>query len=347
VNEALHQESLRLARSWSRHDAGTLQDYLIADVQDPRINVQSVLSRHVLLRAAGEPHYADLASAELRFAAAMNWVLATAKDQRGREALDSIRHALDRGADNADGVSLPFCLRRLHAMLPGSAAGLPIPDYLAMALDGTTFGTDGPRLPIEALDTFARLWRTLLASAAPTGLSVLEPACGSANDYRHLESYGLARLFDYRGIDLCETNISNARALFPAARFEVGNVFELDLPDDAVDYSFAHDLFEHLSPAGLTAAATEICRVTRHRLCLHFFNMDEIPETLVRPVDDYHWNTLSLGQIESLFASLGFAGDAMHIGTFLHRGLHCECPHNPRAYTLTLDACPSALPHAS
>jgi hypothetical protein len=34
-----------------QHDAGMLRDYLVAGVEDPRLNLQSVLSRHFLARA--------------------------------------------------------------------------------------------------------------------------------------------------------------------------------------------------------------------------------------------------------------------------------------------------------
>src|SRR5208283_193351 len=80
----------------------------------------------------------------------------------------------------------------------------------------------------------------------------------------------------------------NACALFPDASFAVGNVFEIAAPDKAYDLCFVHDLFEHLSLEGMQAAVKEVCRVTRQGLCVSFFNMDEIRDHQVRPVDDYH-----------------------------------------------------------
>ena len=127
---------------------------------------------------------------------------------------------------------------------------------------------------------------------------MLEPACGSANDYRFLHAYGLARLVRYTGFDLCAKNIENARALFPDVSFAVGNVFEIAAPDKAFDLCFVHDLFEHLSLEGMQAAVKEVCRVTRQGLCVGFFNMDEIRDHQVRPVDDYHWNRLSMRRDE-------------------------------------------------
>ena len=104
-------------------------------------------------------------------------------------------------------------------------------------------------------------------------IKVLEPACGSANDYRFFQGCGLARHIDYLGLDLCAKNVENARALFPSARFETGNVFEIGAADASYELCIAHDLFEHLSIAGLERAVSEVCRVTRSGLCAHFFQM--------------------------------------------------------------------------
>src|SRR5205807_10626888 len=122
---------------------------------------------------------------------------------------------------------------------------------------------------------------SLAANPQPSP-TVLEPACGSANDYRFLESFGIARLLNYHGFDLCEKNVQNARALFPAAAFACGNIFEIRAADKSFELCYAHDLFEHLSLDGLKAAVHEICRVTRQGLCLSFFQMDERPDHLVR-----------------------------------------------------------------
>src|SRR5262249_28346975 len=46
MTPALKQETESLARSWARHESAWLRDYLVAGVEDPRINLQSILSRH-------------------------------------------------------------------------------------------------------------------------------------------------------------------------------------------------------------------------------------------------------------------------------------------------------------
>ena len=47
--------------------------------------------------------------------------------------------------------------------------------------------------------------------------------------------------------------------------------------------------------------------------------MDEIRDHQVRPVDDYHWNRLSMARMKELFAGCGFAAQVVHIGTFLRQ----------------------------
>jgi SAM-dependent methyltransferase len=312
-----------------------LRDYLVADVEDPRINVQSLLTRHFLIFGLTGRHQ-ELAEQELRFAACLNWVLEFAKDNPAADAWAGVRFALRHGADNAEGVDLPHFLRQTFHSFPARVESLRVPNYLGAVLEDTVFEGTRPRLPTAVLNTFMSLWREVLAADAVPPCRVLEPACGSANDYRFLKRCGLAERLDYTGFDLCAKNVQNARALFPDARFEVGNVFEIAAADRAFDYAYVHDLFEHLSPAGLAAAAKELGRVTRSGLCLHFFNMDEIAEHVVRPVDEYHWNTLSLERVIELFAAEGFTGQAFHIGTFLRRRVGCGRTHNPNAYTLLL-----------
>ena len=175
------------------------------------------------------------------------------------------------------------------------------------------------------------------ASTVPR-VSLIEPACGSANDYRFLHAYGIAEGFDYAGFDLCPKNIENAQALFPQTPFQVGNVFEIQAEDKAYDFCLVHDLLEHLSIDGMHAAVREICRVTRHGMVIGFFQMEEIRDHLVRPVDEYHWNLLSMKKMRDVFGEHGFTGQVVHIGTFLNQQVRCDETHNPNAYTFLLHA---------
>lgn len=328
MKEALQLETERLIRSWEQHDASFLRDYLVADVEDPRVNVQSVLSRHFLLAELFPSRFAELMLHELRFATVMNWL----NKHDGSEERGAILHALRRGADNAEGEPIPHFITQAFVALPANPAGLTIPNYIADFL-AVESSESLPLGQAEARNMFLALWRTALTGESPRPLSVLEPACGSANDYRFLDACGIARLIDYTGFDLCKKNIANARALYPNTRFETGNVFDIAAPDQSYDLCFVHDLLEHLSLPGLERAVAELCRVTRHGLCVHFFQMDEMLDHIVRPVADYHINTLSLVKTEALFTQHGFATQPLHIGSYLRQRVGCGETHNPNAYT--------------
>jgi len=381
-----------------KHEADWLRDYLVAGVEDPRLNLQSILSRHFLLRALTGDQFGSVMTEECRFSAVMNWLVSLVGRVADTEELAAVLYALRRGGDNAEGIEIPQFVVRAFAALPSTIGELHLPNYIESmlgeteAVEGqahphdtgsrtfhepgrgrsrprqdpcgqaapresasTTFhGPERGRLrprrepvaedlrergsPRPALDTFQQLWRAALSRLSPQAstLSVLEPACGSANDYRFLQAYGLVPLLDYTGFDLCSKNVENARALFPGARFEVGNVFQIDAADMRFDLCFVHDLFEHLSLAGMEAAVREVCRVTRNSLCIGFFQMDEIREHVVRPVDDYHWNLLSMARMKELFRAQGFEAQVIHIATFLSRQLGSDQTHNPNAYTFLL-----------
>jgi len=186
---------------------------------------------------------------------------------------------------------------------------------------------------------FDRLWAAELASIETTPpIAVLEPACGSANDYRFLESFGLTRHLDYHGFDICPANVQNAQAMFAEAshRFTTGNVFAVDAADDAYAYVFTHDLLEHLSPAGIEASIAELCRVTRGTLMVHFFNLEKRDEHVIQPVEHYHWNLLSLPRIRERFEAHGGRVAARHIPTLLSERFGFDESHNEEAWTLTV-----------
>ncbi len=342
-----------------------LRDYLVAGVEDPRLNLQSILARHFITRALTGECFRSLMGHEYRFAAAMNWLTGLVRRVHAAEEFKLVLYGLRRGADNVEGIEIPGFILQTFAALPATADELIVPNYIEGFLSGP-YAANGKATPRESsLDAFRRLWSGLLESVRPqaselcgsserTGClpgeipgepagedtrgttSVLEPACGSANDYRFLHSYGLARLVNYTGFDLCAKNIENAHALFPESSFKVGNVFEIAVPDKSFDLCIVHDLFEHLSLEGLEAAVKEVCRVTRRGLCVGFFNMDEIRDHQVRLVDDYHWNLLSVTRTKELFAACGFAAQVVHIGTFLQQQTGCLQTHNPNAYTFLL-----------
>ncbi len=348
MNPELQRESELLTRSWEQHEASWLRDYLVAGVEDPRLNLQSILTRHFLIRAIVGERFAAFMHEEYYFSAAMNWLGALGADVEERTA---ILHALRHGADNAEGILIPPFMLRLFARLPCSAHGITVLNYIEKFLEGQPATLDEAPWQSGVLNTFCGSWSSLLAEVARATRnesngtpgdtarpSVLEPACGSANDYRYIHAFGIGRLVEYTGFDLSAKNIENARALFPGVHFAMGNVFELNAPDKAFDFCIVQDLFEHLSLAGLEAAVREICRVTRMAICAGFFQMDETPEHLVRPLEDYYWNRLSMARTTQLFAAHGFAAQVFHMDSFLREQTGCDHTHNPYAYTFVLRA---------
>lgn len=142
-------------------------------------------------------------------------------------------------------------------------------------------------------------WRAALPEPPDDRVAVLELACGSANDYRAFVECGLAAHLDYRGIDLTEKNVENARRRFPGVAFEVGDVRDVKHPDGTFDYVIASDVFEHLSLDGMERALGEAMRLARRGLALTFFNMGESADHEDRPTKLYHWNRLSRPRIEA------------------------------------------------
>jgi ubiquinone/menaquinone biosynthesis C-methylase UbiE len=334
-----------------QHDPSWLRGYLVAGVEDPRINLQSILSRHFLTRSLFGNSFNTLMEHEYCFAAAMNWLSDLARRGGGAEESEVVLHALKQGADNAEGLEIPFFVVETFQQLPREADGLVVPNYLEQFL---AIRQEKAALAIRehAFDTFRDLWRlgfSLMSNLVQGEIaqahdpkfvaqtkSMLEPACGSANDYRFFHSYGLAHWLDYSGFDLCASNIQNAQELFPDVQFRLGNVFEIDASDKAFDLCVVHDLFEHLSVEGMQVALNEICRVTRVGICVGFFQMEEIRDHIVRPLNDYYCNLLSMAHMRELFAECGFRAQVINIGTFLRDQLGCELTHNPNAYTFML-----------
>jgi hypothetical protein len=177
MNDTLKLESERLERSWMRHDAGMLRDYLVASVEDPRINLQSILSRHFLVQAVAGEKWAALQQQEYRFSAAVNWLAALATRVGNREDLDEVLYALRQGADNSEGLEIPPFLSQTFRALPATTDGLAIPNYIESLLLRTTFKDGRPDLDPASLDTFQELWsQALIRPAKDASRSSNRPA---------------------------------------------------------------------------------------------------------------------------------------------------------------------------
>ncbi len=183
---------------------------------------------------------------------------------------------------------------------------------------------------------FMDRWRRELSDIAATRTSLLEPACGSANDYRFMVDCGLAAHLDYRGFDLTEANIANARAAYPDVDFRLGDVLNIDAPDAAFDWVVVHDLFEHLSPTACEQAIAEVSRVARDGVLVSFFHMDDIPEHEIKPLRQYHRNRLSLNRTREAFLAHCQSVDAVHIGSFVNEEFGLRRYYNKGAYTFTV-----------
>lgn len=311
-------ENEALRRSWERHEAADLDSYMIADVEDPRIHCQSILTRALVADTLWPGEFTDLIDAEQRFGVVMTWILQQYKT--GTPPSDLYEQVVDGHC--------PRYVAETHYWLPQQDV---LPDYITLALQN-----DEARLPAFALDTFANCWSAALAErATERPLRVLEAACGSANDYRFLDAFGFAPFLDYAGFDISPKNIANARRRFPEVNFFVASAFDTGLPDHAYDFVYAHDLFEHLSGDGLEQALAEIIRVTGRQAWLHFFNLSATAvEHEIIPVDDYHWNLLSLERLRESFGDRLSDLQVIEIAEFLNTQFACPDYYNQEAVTL-------------
>jgi len=283
----LSAEGVALRRCWDRHDSRTLDTYLTSDVEDPRINVQSILTRALVSDSLWPGKFEDLIHEEFCFGFALTWVLERLRDGIPRKRLfDEIRHG--RSA-----LCPRFVLETFERLTKDTSS---YPDYLSAALDIDEEET-AAGLGESVLDIFRPIWRHRLTGIHPSEISIVEPACGSANDFRCLHSFGFSPYLRYTGFDIAPKNIQNAIDRFPDIDFRIGDVLASDLEDDSFEFCFVHDLFEHLSPAALTKAIEEVLRITRRQVWLHFFNVADVPEHRFERRGDYHWNLLSLREL--------------------------------------------------
>jgi hypothetical protein len=236
MEECFKIETEKLKGTWQKYKSSLLRNYLVKDVEDPRINVQSILTRHWLVKQLFWKKFDELMEHEIRFALVMNWLLKLVKKNIETSQLQTIFYSLVEKQKDAEGIEIPsYISDAFHSL------GMPnyICDALAVPESDIAYGI----IPEYILSTFRRIWKEMLVYEESERISVLEPACGSANDFRFINAFGIARFIDYRGFDLCDKNIDNARKMFPEINFTVGNVIEIKAGDDSFDFCFVHDLF--------------------------------------------------------------------------------------------------------
>jgi SAM-dependent methyltransferase len=325
ATNGFQEESANLRRSWNHYSHEQLDSYLVSSVEDPRINCQSILTRALIADTLWPDEFTDLIDAELRFGAVLTWLLSQLEDGADRyELLDSI-------ADSGGG-SCPQMIRETYQWLQSD--GCPVQDYVSLALEPQDPDKPGQLLHDAALDTFSSLWRNTLAGRHAEHISILEPACGSANDYRFIDRHGLSKYVDYTGLDISPRNVDNAKRRFPDTDFLVASILDSDIPDESFDYLFVHDLFEHLSLDALNQALTEVMRIVRREAWLHFFNAGDGEEHLIQPVDRYHWNLLSVRRISETLEQLGADLEVISIPGLIREKFHFDGYYNQEAVTI-------------
>ena len=324
MDPLLQKENTALARCWDGLSAEHLRAYLVSDVEDPRINAQSILSRALIADTLWPGELGVLIDEELRFGAVLTWVLLQLKDGAPRDRLLSV---IEEGA-----AFVPAAVVETSRWLRQDTC--PLHDYLTEAVLSYNPDTPSELLAPAALDTFRGLWRGELAERTSPGFTLLEPACGSANDYRFIAGCGFSKFVQYTGFDITTKNIRNARRDYPGVRFFVGSVFDIAAQDGAFDYVMVHDLFEHLSPAGLEAALAEVMRVTGREAWLHFFNLGEEGEHVIHAVEGYHWNLLSEARVVESLGHHAASIDVVRIPDLLKEKFGIERHYNRESATL-------------
>lgn len=325
---SIQQENAQLRQVWEQYSAEHLDSYLVAGVEDPRINTQSILTRAFLADALFPGRFTALIHEELRFGTVLQWLLAQYKAGANR---DDLREAICF----AKAPQIPPFVAEAARWLETDAC--PLPHYIELALDPPPFDAPPEHLMTErALDAFGTVWRRELAGLSAPRLGVFEAACGSANDYRTIHDHGLAPFLNYTGLDISEKNIANALARFPGVDFRAGSILDSGLPDAAYDFVFAHDLLEHLSGPGGATALAEMVRLAHREVWLHLFNTKPEGENEISPKELYHWNRLSLAALGEAGRALGCVVETIEIAPLLRHKFGLRDYYNPHSATLIL-----------
>lgn len=294
-----------LADHWSRYGRKWLDSYLIQDVEHPAINAQSILVRSFLVDRLFPGRFVTTIEAELHFSACACHVLQQAREGRLREFYDAIR-------DPDQDPMLPDFLRKDFRAARGG--GFDLVQLVTDLASRITLGFE------DFLSPFQSIWQGHLQGLTACRPRLIEMGCGSANDYRFWNSFGIASHLDYVGIDVCAANIRNAKLRFSDTHFAVGDVCSLEEADRSFDVVVGFDVLEHLSPDGLDTALREIERLSRDEIWLSLFSARDIVEHDYLPVEDYHWNTLSLSALSHHLGSAGYITEIVPIADELeHR----------------------------
>jgi SAM-dependent methyltransferase len=311
------EEGQRLSQHWNALGSEALDSYLIQEVEHPAYNPQSVLMRSFLINRLWAHQHESLVEAELYYSACASYCLLAFREGR----LPQLCLAL---AENS--ADLPEFLQQSSRLQ--YAAYFSVPTLFEQLASCLSHGFDGFTSP------FPEMWMQRLSGQVSERLRVVELGCGSANDFRAWSDCGLARWLSYTGVDVSSENINNAQARFPAEHFMVDDVCQLDLQSSDYDLVVAFDLYEHLSPSALLDALSETRRVTRGECWLSLFNASVTPSHAFRPVDEYHWNLLSIPELVADFTQQGFHCEAYAVAEIFESRFPGYRHYNPRAFIL-------------
>jgi ubiquinone/menaquinone biosynthesis C-methylase UbiE len=321
-------EEYNLRCSWDCYPSDFLDRYLISGVEDPRINGQSILTRALLADALYPGRFDALITEELRFGAVLTWILQQLeKGSTRQQLLDAI--------ESPDPAGVPEFVLKTAAWLRGEAC--PIPDYITAALCYRDCDQPHWYLSNIALDMFMTIWNEQLSQTPSATMSVLEVACGSANDYRFFHQSGLVRLLDYTGIDIATKNITNAKRRYPDTDFRVQSILTTEFPDSSYDCVFCHDLLEHLSLAAMERALGEMLRIARKDAIVHFFNAKRTGDHEVVPVRRYYRNRVSMEKITTFFEQRGAQVTYLGMTLWFQEKLEASGFHNPNAFSMIVE----------
>ncbi len=333
-DDCFESENRDLSGSWQKHDREWLGRYLVSGVEDPRINVQSILTRHFILQYLFGDRFRELMAGELRFAVVMNWLSNLVK---GCESFEDRGRVLDGLWDKCDQVGdivIPSYVSMAFGSLPDEIEGFEVSHYINEVLMWKPVEPEDTEMPAYTFGTFEEIWKKALEGVETSKVSVLEAACGSANDYRFIHSFGLSKYLEYTGFDICEKNIANARAMFGDVDFAVASSMNIERGDGSFELCFLHDLLEHLSIEAMEKSLAEICRVTSRAMCLGFFNMHREGEHEIKKKEDYHWNLLSEERVTGFLHERGWGVEVICVDEFLKSAFGCGDTHNKGAFTL-------------
>ena len=136
-----------LKRSWMQYDRESLRGYLVRDVEDPRINIKSILTRHFLIKRLFPGQFAALMEHELRFALVVNWLLRLLRKSVPVWQLHAAFDALLEGKDNAEELEIP-------PFISETFASLALPNYICDLLNWAPVETTDAPIAEYLMNTF-------------------------------------------------------------------------------------------------------------------------------------------------------------------------------------------------